>query len=265
MSESSYWNSVYAAGKYVRGEIPRDSSPFALAALPALSAAVAAQVAAQQKAEEKKSIVLWEWGCGNGRDALFFAREGLRVVGTDIADVSIDKLNREHSDNKKLVFLTQDFTNEKMDPESVVAEHFARDGVHKSEDLKAPTHAKGDSVDAASSFVVGAIYSRFTIHSVKYAAASSAYRWAWAHLNSGGLLCIETRSVKDTLCGVGTQVEGERNAWIEDHYRRFTVASELKAELEGLGFVIEHQQEDTGLAVYKEEDPCVLRIFAMKP
>jgi tellurite methyltransferase len=265
--EHDYWNKVYAAGRYVRGEIPHDASPFAQDALPRMKEAVQNQLAAREKAEGgNDSVVVWEWGCGNGRDALFFAKQGLRVVGVDIAEVSIDALNKEHRDNKEIVFVTGDFTDETQDHEKVVADHFAKAG--SEPDLVSPTHSQSDNVGSDSvlrSFSVGCIYSRFTIHSVKEKQASAAFRWAFKHLNQGGLLCVETRSVKDSLCGVGTQVEGERNAWIEDHYRRFSVKDEVLKELGTLGFAIDFVQEDTGLAVYKEEDPCMLRVFARKP
>lgn len=229
--EIAYWNGVYAAGKYVRGDIPQDASPFAHDVKKRLQTCIAS-------VGDGKNGVVWEWGCGNGRDALFFAHNGLKVVATDLSDVSIARLNAVHKDNKNVVFVASDFTSGNLSPDEIV--------------------------QSGQNVVVGAIYSRFTIHSVREDNASVAFKWAFSHLSDGGLLVIETRSVKDALCGVGKEVEGERNAWIEDHYRRFTDKDELADELRDIGFEVESVKEGTGLAVYKDEDPCVIRIIARK-
>ncbi len=81
----------------------------------------------------------------------------------------------------------------------------------------------------------------------------------------GGLLLIEVRSVKDKMCGKGTPVEGEKDAWIYTHYRRFIRQNELLAELLSLGFKIDYVIESDGLAIYKDDDPVVIRVHARKP
>jgi hypothetical protein len=66
------------------------------------------------------------------------------------------------------------------------------------------------------------------------------------------------------MCGKGTKVEGERDAWINTHYRRFIRKDELLKELEGLGFTIDYVLEKDGIAVYKDDNPVVIRVHAKK-
>ena len=86
------------------------------------------------------------------------------------------------------------------------------------------------------------------MHAIQAEGASRTLKWAFQNLKSGksnftnyhsnfllgGFLYIEVRSVLDPMCGKGTKVEGERDAWINTHYRRFIRKDELVAELEGL-------------------------------
>jgi hypothetical protein len=60
---------------------------------------------------------------------------------------------------------------------------------------------------------------RFTLHSIPADGASRTLKWAYNNLKDGGILFIEARSVKDPMCGVGTKVEGEEDAYINTHYR----------------------------------------------
>ncbi|MDA3854036.1 MAG: methyltransferase domain-containing protein, partial [Bacteroidales bacterium] len=108
------------------------------------------------------------------------------------------------------------------------------------------------------------IYSRFTIHSINYEQEKNTMDWVKRHLNPGGLLLLEVRSIKDELFQEGTIVEDQDNAKITDHYRRFIRFDRLKQDIEKLGFDIIFSQESQGLAPYKDEDPMVIRIIAKK-
>ena len=50
----------------------------------------------------------------------------------------------------------------------------------------------------------------------------------------------------------------------EGHYRRFIDFNELKSRLIDAGFEIEESLESNGLAIYKDDDPVVIRIIAKK-
>jgi len=208
MVDRSYWNEYYK-----KKEAPSNCSTFAASVLPLIS----------------KHDVLLEMGCGNGRDAFYFAQEGIKVWACDLADSEIQELNdKANGENPK--FFAADFTKLKM------------------LDVK-----------------FGTIYSRFTLHAVPKEGASRSLQWSWDNLLNGGVLLIEVRSIKDKLCGKGTKVEGEQDAWITNHYRRFIRKDELITELELLGFTIENIIEADGLAVYKDDDPVVIRVTARKP
>jgi len=212
MVDKEYWNEFYQ-----KGEVPQDCSTFA--------ASVAAKV-------PKNLGSLFELGCGNGRDARFFAQQGIKTYACDIAEASITKLRKE-TNSENLKFIGGDFTR-----------------------LATPLE---------EGLQFGTIYSRFTLHSIPVEGASRTLKWAFDNLKHGGLLFIEVRSIKDPMYGKGTVVAGERDAYINTHYRRFLRKDEVESELETLGFKLEFTQEADNLAVYKDDNPVVIRIHARKP
>ena len=52
-------------------------------------------------------------GCGNGRDAFFFAKSGINIHASDISDASITALNQK-AQNGNPLFVCADFTNLRM-------------------------------------------------------------------------------------------------------------------------------------------------------
>lgn len=52
---------------------------------------------------------LLDLGCGNGRDSVFFARNGIHVVGIDASDIAIEMLGRAYEYDKHLDFICDDF------------------------------------------------------------------------------------------------------------------------------------------------------------
>jgi len=210
MANKSYWNDFYK-----KGGAPKECSSFAQDSLPHVS----------------KDGVLFELGCGNGRDAFFFAKNEVPVWASDLSEVSIEDLNSKvEGDNPK--FIAADFT-------------------------ALPTPFENT--------LFATVYSRFTLHAIKAEEASRALAWSFRNIRPGGLLLIEVRSVKDPLCGQGTLVEGERDAWFTTHYRRFVRYDELLKELTDLGFHVEHSLEDHNLAVFGNDNPYVIRVRARKP
>ncbi|MSP17741.1 MAG: class I SAM-dependent methyltransferase [Myxococcales bacterium] len=173
---------------------------------------------------------LFELGCGNGRDALFFAAQGHKVVACDTSETAVAVLN---------------------------------DRIRSCKFTHVPVFLRGDMGALAETFSgeLDVAYSRFTLHAVDARTASRALRWSRERLRAGGRLFLEARSVKGSLYGQGAEVE--RDAFIHDgHYRRFLRADELTVELEGLGFVIRDLVEASGLAVHGGDDPVVIRVIA---
>ena len=170
---------------------------------------------------------LVDLGCGNGRDALFFADIGLDVVAIDLSDAAIRMLQKLERGNPH--FICGDIIKE---------------SVHQSK-----------SYDYA--------YSRFTIHAINSKQEQLLLRSMYRALKPGGKFFIEVRGIHDPLYGKGQQQE--RNAFFyNNHYRRFIVMDELVAALRKIGFRVEYAQERTGFAPYGNDDPPVIRIVAIR-
>lgn len=176
--------------------------------------------------EPGKTLV--DLGCGNGRDAIYFAGQGLNVVGMDLSASAIEVLQAQNIPNAR--FVCGDFISD-------------------------PTHTPG-CYDYA--------YSRFTIHAINPKQETMLLQAMYQALKPGGKFFIEVRSVHDPIYGKGQPVE--RNAFFYDnHYRRFIVLGELTHSLEQCGFRVEYAREQTGFAPYGNDDPPVIRIVAAKP
>lgn len=213
-SDDAYWNRFYSH-RQVEIEAP---SSFAQHVIGEIRAAAR----------------LFELGCGNGRDALYFASRGLQVVACDRSQVAVEMLRAR--------------------PELAAFPH--RPEFLHADFVELPELYRGPAHDV--------VYSRFTLHAVPAQVQAAALSWARSALASGGTLFIEARSVKGSLYGKGEPVE--RDAFLHDgHYRRFLRLDELLDELSGLGFSIASAVEQAGVAIYRDDDPVVLRVAATIP
>jgi len=174
----------------------------------------------------EKEQTLLELGCGNARDAIFFNKNGVDVTAIDQVNSEIQFLQDNYG-SSHLRFIADDFTNIQ-------------------------------EVDSKFDY----IYSRFTMHSITYEQEERTLNWIKNHLNKDGQLFIELRSVKDNLYKEGDFVNQKEHAKITDHYRRFTEIDRFKKDLQKCGFDIVFDIESKGLAVYKNDDPVVIRIVA---
>jgi len=168
---------------------------------------------------------MYELGCGNGRDSVYFAKKGVNVTAFDQCSNEISYLNEQHG-SPHLSFESGDFTALGNRPKT------------------------------------NAIYSRFTLHSVTLEGERRALQWSYDTLEEGGRMYIEIRSVQDELCGQGEQV-GE-NEYVTSHYRRFVTFDGFVERIKNAGFSILYQQEDKGLAPYGDDDPVVIRVVALR-
>ncbi len=167
-----------------------------------------------------------ELGCGNGRDSVFFARNGVLVRGIDQAETEIRFLNEKYA-RKNLEFVIGDFTQ----------------------------LVPSDTFDC--------IYSRFTLHSVSEEDELRVLNWARAVLNAGGLFCIEVRSVNDPKLQLGERVSENENI-VDGHYRRYVDISAFSKKMISLGFEMVYAEESTDFAPYKDENPPVVRIVVAR-
>lgn len=171
---------------------------------------------------------LVDLGCGNGRDTIYFARQGLKVTAIDLSKEAITALKNRGLPN-------------------ICFQHG---------DVASPVFHQPDSYHNA--------YSRFSLHAMTEEHACLLLRSVFQSLRPGGRFFIEVRSVRDPLFGKGKELE--RNSWLYDsHYRRFVVLEELVEELFQEGFHVTYAEESTGFAPFGQDDPPVIRVVAVKP
>jgi tellurite methyltransferase len=210
---SDYWDGYY------RRRHPELAEPSSFA------------IACSERLPESSSI--FELGCGNGRDALYFARRGHAVTACDASTVAIDSLRR----------------------------HVGTNG-HPA---PVPTfvHLSFEALDGHRPRSMDVVYARFTLHAVSRTVASRALAWTAANLDAGGRLFVEARSVLGSLYGQGEAL-GDDAFFLDGHYRRFIRRAELEAELLGLGFRVDEVVESDGLAPLGTDDPVVIRLYATR-
>jgi tellurite methyltransferase len=179
----------------------------------------------------EKSFNIVELGSGNGRDAIFFAHHGCNVTAIDQSTIAIDiekqNLNANVSKNlhpKALDFIQEDYTQyEKID----------------------------------------VFYSRFTIHSITKDDEAILLPNVYTALSSNGLFCIEVRTTKDPLCGVGESC-GENTFITDGHKRRFINSKVFREQVLDLGFKELYFIEEDNLSIYKDDNPVLMRIILQK-
>jgi tellurite methyltransferase len=171
---------------------------------------------------------LIELGCGNGRDAVYFAKQGINVLAVDQCSNEIQFLSRAYS-IEKLKFLCGDFTY--LD----------------------------------ENFRCSHVYSRFTMHSISTAGETAVLGWIHRALKVGGYFLLEARGKNNELYGKGEPVPGEADAFIYDgHYRRFLDFKKICTKLEEAGMEVVESAEDRGFAPFNELDERFMRVIAKK-
>lgn len=205
--DTQYWNDYYSKGHAIE-----DPSLFAKFTIEELS----------------KGKTLLELGCGNGRDSVFFMREGIRVTAIDAANKIIEQLQFLYR-NEDINFICDDFV---CSPTIFVKQY-------------------------------DYCYSRFSLHAINKKQETEVINNVYNALKEGGKFFIEVRSINDELYGKGECVG--KNAYIyEGHYRRFIVIQEILENLKEVGFQILYAEEKTGFAPLEGMDPPIIRIVALK-
>ena len=174
-----------------------------------------------------------EFGCGNGRDARWFAGQGCAYIGVDASFAAVDRCMaaRGGESGKRCAFQVGDFTL----PDLLVDESGTAD----------------------------LVYSRFTLHSVSDDQESCAIGNAFRLLKPGGRFMLEARSTKDPRCGLGRCV-GE-HAYVDTHYRRFLDLKATIAKCEAAGFDVRVACEEMREANFLADKAVVVRLVCVKP
>ena len=139
INDNDYWNSFYKANGVIH------------------SPSFFAKHVESTYFETEKSLL--ELGCGNGRDAIYFAEHGKKVSALDLSTQTIQDLTSLNVKNAR--FFNQDFSQ----------------------------------LTAFKDFDY--VYSRFTLHSIDDETESMVFQQLPQVLKKGGLLLIEARSLKD--------------------------------------------------------------------
>lgn len=171
-----------------------------------------------------------EFGCGDGRDSIAFARNGASVIGFDLS-------------SKAVARATSRAAREKLD-----AEFFAAD-VSKTLDLVSRVEPFRLSHRGEILF-----YSRFFLHSLEEATGNKFLENVAGLMEQGDAFALEFRTPQDESVA---KVHG-------NHFRIFRAPKAIQSILAKLGMKTILYQEGNGFAPYKDEDPYLCRIVAVK-
>ena len=199
--DKKYWNTYYKERKE-----PAKPTPFAV------------YLGENYLNNQAKRKTIIELGCGEGRDAVYFEKLGLKVIGVDQSKNSVANLNSNYS-NENIVFIEDNFT-----------------------EFETKFDEKFDFV-----------YSRFSLHAVKEDNEDKVLTWVFNNLKEGGIFFLEVRSTKDELYGKGIKV-GENTFKYNEHKRRFVDFEVIKNKTKNYSKILESKLEN-GLAIYKDADP----------
>jgi tellurite methyltransferase len=206
VNDLDYWENFYAERKD-----PFPPSPFA-------------QYVARNYLKSSMSLI--ELGCGNARDAVFLAKNGVITTAVDQCEKEIEYLSKKYQD-KSLSFVSGDFT----------------------------------ALSSKQNF--DCVYSRFTLHSISAAGMESLFNWMGLVVNKSGYCFLEFRTLKNDLYGLGQPVNNCNDAFIfEGHYRRFLNIDRVCEKLKSIGMDIIEAKEDTGFSPTKTTDEVFGRIVA---
>jgi len=178
----------------------------------------------------EKEMKIIDIGSGNGRDAIYFAHHNHKVIAIDQSTIAID-IEREniHDDIKSNLFpIAHDF----------IDYDYSRD----------------EPIDV--------FYSRFTLHAISKKDENLILPIIYNNLSSNGLFCIEARTTKDPIFGIGEDC-GD-NAFRTDHYRRFIDSQLFLKNMLRLGFELLFFTEKNNLSIYKNDNPVLMRVILRK-
>ena len=172
-------------------------------------------------------------GCGNGRDSLFFAGLGHRVLGLDVAGTAI-------TSNRKLA-----------------GERHIEGIVFEEVDVGVYDHieqvlSRFRAYDGDASVAPLAIYGRFFFHAITEPEERAVLSALARQLRAEDRCFFEFRTDKDKPL----------DKRFGKHYRRFINLDRFVASAEDTGaFDCVYRIEGRGMAKFREEDPFVGRVY----
>jgi len=161
-----------------------------------------------------------ELGCGDGRDAMFFASYGHEVGGVDASHAAVEACRRlAETLGETATFI-----------------------VARIEEAGLAARVKGDEGPRV-------VYARFFLHAITEVEEESLLDLAAAATEPGDLLAVEYRTVRDSS---GAKVT-------EAHYRRYVLPAAFEARALARGFDVVYAVEGFGFAKYRQDDAYVAR------
>lgn len=208
---AAYWNEFYSKSRDARLAVP---SQFASFVLPGALASGIRQVV--------------DFGCGNGRDAIFFGRYGVPTLGLDASSNAVDEARRLAADLRVDVSAVDFAVRDTLDFKDIFAESLLR------EDLAT------------------LLYARFVFHSID-GDKQDEFISSASKASSVRQVCLEYRTLADKLLPKE----------MPHHQRRFVDPTATAQQFLRAGFRLEYQSVGTGFAVWGAEDAHVARqVFA---
>jgi SAM-dependent methyltransferase len=197
----AYWDDYYAHSRSGTRPLPSQFATF-----------VAGELAVPHR--------VVDFGCGNGRDSLFFASYGHQVVGIDGSAAAVAYCSDLASSwGQKIEFLNIAVEDPEL-PSLVPA-------------------ADGPTV----------VYARFFLHAITEAEESAFLAHAATLTRPGDLLAVEYRTVRDLSHAMVTGA----------HYRRFMEPTQFLLAAASHGFAVAYEVEGFGFAKYQQDDAYVAR------
>ncbi len=206
-TKANYWDTYYQKNNI---SLPSQFAAFCLNEFP-----------------DKYTII--DCGCGDGRDALFFAKYGRSVVGVDrsIEAVQLCKRKADAEGLNDATFMAVDFGDK-----------------NSIEQLNSNLHIKTERA---------LIYARFFIHAIDETAEANFLKFCADLCKvTQGKIFFEFRTAEDE------KIEKT----FGQHYRRFIDLDTITSRLKAYGFEIEYNVRGRGFAKYKTEDAMVARVIA---
>ncbi len=204
---SGYWNDYYASDIAAQRPLPSQFATF-----------VAGELSGPHR--------VLEFGCGGGRDSLFFSSYGHDVVGVDASQAAVEACEAlARALGERSTFMAA-----RIDESDLV------ERLH---------------VETAAPLIV---YARFFVHAITDREELTFLDLAAALTRPGDRLAVEYRTVRDQS---GSKVTGA-------HYRRFVSPAAFQANTLARSFEETYSVEGFGFAKYKQDDAYVARAIYTK-
>lgn len=204
-ARGDYWNDFYRAK--------------------AASFAAPSQFALFVLGETPQNSRMLDFGCGTGRDAIYFASQGRVVLGVDGAEAAVEHCRNLAGRNG----LRAKFLSSRIDAPNLAS--------RIREEL-------GGAPEGPVT-----LYARFFVHAINEEEEEAFLSLAAELCGEGDLLAAEFRTIRDAQQAKVTA----------EHYRRFVDPLRFMANASAKGFVSEYFVEGFGYAKYKDDDAHVAR------